>query len=371
MNLERWTPRRARWFLIAVHIPFLVPSFAYTITGLSGPSGDPLPTALGIAAIGTIQLRHSFAAAQGERPRGWPWTLLALTVLVSLPLVWLHLNWASLQYCLVASLTMLLRGRAVVIAAVPALFTSVLAAVVTASDPAGHAVAIVYTFLAWSLSFVGATASLTGSALLVRVVDELHATRGDPAKAAVGGERLRLSRDLHDLLGQSLSAISLKGDLAARLLVADPAAARAEIESLAEVARRTLRDIRAVTRDAHAVSLDTELQGAKVLLRAAGVETRVTLDPPPPAPAAEAVLAWAAREGVANVLRHSEARTCSITATGTRLEIVNDGTRGPMGTGSGLKGLAERAAALSGAVSAGPIAGDRFRLLVEIPREPA
>ncbi len=190
---------------------------------------------------------------------------------------------------------------------------------------------------------------------------------------AVGRERLRISRDLHDLLGQSLSAIALKGDLAIRLLRSDTGAARGEIESLATVARDALRGVRAVARDEHMVSLPDELDGAAVLLSAAGISARIDADVAGLTPPAAQTFAWALREGVANVLRHSEARICSITAArqnGTlRLEIVNDGAGPPGGGGRGLAGLAERAHALSGTVTAGLTDTDRFRLLVTIPEE--
>jgi len=108
-----------------------------------------------------------------------------------------------------------------------------------------------------------------------RLVNELYRSREELAASAVDTERGRVSRDLHDLLGQSLSAISLKGDLATRLLSVDPARARHEIVSLAELARSTLRDVRAVTRDEHQVTLREELAAAQGLLAAAGVDTRV------------------------------------------------------------------------------------------------
>jgi two-component system, NarL family, sensor histidine kinase DesK len=216
-------------------------------------------------------------------------------------------------------------------------------------------------------------AALYGSARLVRVLDELQATRAELAELAVGRERLRVSRDLHDLLGQSLSAISLKGDLAVRLLASDLPAARAEIESLTGVARQALGGVRAVTRDEHAVSLATEIEGAAGLLGAAGIDTRVDLDLPQLPGPVEEVLAWAVREGVTNVLRHSQARTCSISA-GRRdgrlwLEIENDGASLPAGQGSGLAGLAGRAQMVSGSVSAGPTRQGWFRLLVEVPQD--
>jgi two-component system sensor histidine kinase DesK len=199
----------------------------------------------------------------------------------------------------------------------------------------------------------------------------LHAARTELAELAVGRERLRVARDLHDLLGQSLSAISLKGDLAGRLLHSDASAARAEIEGLTRVARDALRGIRAVTRDQYAVSLRTEVDAAAALLATAGIGVSVELDVPDLPGPVEGMLAWAVREGVTNLLRHSDARTCSITTTrsdGTfRLEIVSDGARPPTAGGSGLAGLAERARALSGSVAAERTRDGRFRLLVEVP----
>ena len=131
---------------------------------------------------------------------------------------------------------------------------------------------------------------------------------------AVGRERLRVSRDLHDLLGQSLSAVSLKGDLAIRLLHTDPDAARAEIDSLTDVARDALRGVRAITLEKHTVSLPAEIDGATVLLEAAGVQTRVEVALAALPMPVEEVLAWTVREGVTNVLRHSRASACAIRA---------------------------------------------------------
>jgi two-component system sensor histidine kinase DesK len=203
------------------------------------------------------------------------------------------------------------------------------------------------------------------------VADELHAARTELADLAVGRERLRVARDLHDLLGQSLSAISLKGDLAGRLLHSDAAAARAEIEGLTQVARDALRGIRAVTRDQYAVSLRTEIEAAAELLATAGIRVSVELDVQDLPGPVEGVFAWAVREGVTNLLRHSDADSCSITAARSdgafRLEIVNDRARPPTAGGSGLAGLGERARALSGSAAAERTRDGRFRLLVRVP----
>jgi two-component system, NarL family, sensor histidine kinase DesK len=368
------TARRARWFLFGLHIALLAVAPVFTITGFEDDAGNPAIAVLAALAIGALQLRHSLAAGRGERPRGWQWTLLALTVLVYLPIVWFGMGWAPMQYFMIASAAMLLRGwPAGAAVAAPLLVT---AAGVVGEAPVGEgavqgALSVVY----WTVGLVTGAVALYGAARLVRVLDELEATRAELAELAIGRERLRISRDLHDLLGHSLSAISLKGDLARRLLHSDVHAARAEIEGLTAVARNALRDVRAITRDKHTVSLRTETDGAAALLGAAGIDARIDLDVPELARPTEEVLAWAVREGITNVLRHSQATTCSVTAARrggmVRLEIVNDGARPSAGEGNGLAGLAGRARALSGSASGLRLRGGRFRLLVELPEEAA
>lgn len=209
------------------------------------------------------------------------------------------------------------------------------------------------------------------AARLVSVLGELEATRAGLTEAAVARERLRLSRDLHDLFGQSLSAISLKGGLALRLLPDDPDGARAEITGLTTLARDTLHRMRAISRDEHAVSLATEAEGAAALLASAGASTTIDVDTVELPVATQRMFAWAVREGVTNMLRHSEVSTCSIAvssrAGSARLEIVNDGVRDqPSSGGNGLAGLAARATAMGGTLIAGQRDG-QFRLVVEIP----
>ena len=232
--------------------------------------------------------------------------------------------------------------------------------------------------LSWIVVYLSAILLMGGACLyaaarLVRVVDELYDARAELAQVAVDRERLRISRDLHDLLGSSLSAVSLKGDLALRLLSSDPQAARSEIASLTQLARNALRDIRGVTRGQPKASYRAEVDGAAALLAAAGISTHIDADLPQLSPPVDDVLGWAVREAVTNILRHSEAETCSITARRqagrTRLEIVNDGASPGVAEGTGLAGLAERARALSGSASAQHIPDGRFRLAVEVPEE--
>jgi two-component system, NarL family, sensor histidine kinase DesK len=365
----RPTPRQAWWLLVVLHVPIVAVPVSFTWFGVVGlPGHGPLvATVLGVA-MGTLQLRHSLAAARDVRPRGWVWTLVLLLALVYLPpwlLGWGQL-WQGAQYCAAASAVMLLRGWPRIAVGGAMVVFSVGWELL--SYPPRSVFEGVYS-VSYAVFALVPSVILYLAVLLVRVLADVAATRAELAEAAVGRERLRLSRDLHDLFGQSLSAISLKGDLALRL--AEPRAARAEVTGLTDLARDTLRRMRAITRDEHAVSLDAELEGAAALLGTAGVHAVIEVDPV--SPAAQQVFAWAVREGVANVLRHSAAKRCSITVTrapGTaRLEIVNDRVRARATTGGrGLGGLAARAEAVGGSVRTG-VGSDRFRLVVEVPEE--
>ncbi|WP_433511849.1 sensor histidine kinase [Nonomuraea sp. CA-143628] len=380
----RWVVRHPLWPLIALHVLLAVQVPVYTTLGMDGPPGNPVAATLACALALWLSLRHSLAASRGEHPAGWPWTLAALVILANVPLWWFGSNWQGFTAFALASIVMLLRGRLMLFAMIAQLLHNPAKEVIAMLRDDAYTVPQALLLGAYALfSLILYAGTLVGGARLVRLLNELEATRTELAATAVGEERVRVSRDLHDLLGQSLSAISLKGDLALRLLAKDGAAARAEVESLTGVARDALRDVRAITRDEHSVSLRTEIDGAAALLGAAGVDTRLDVaDLPPLSAPAQNALAWAIREGTTNLLRHSDARTCAITLThqqGTvRLEIVNDGvqpssgaadlTRTPPGTG--LSGLAERTRGASGTWLTTAHDG-LFRLSVEVPEEVA
>ncbi|HET9290128.1 MAG TPA: histidine kinase [Actinomycetes bacterium] len=371
----RWTVRRTRWFLVGLHLPFVAVPTLITIAASEDPRGSPLLVVPLVLAIGGLQLRHSFAAARGRRPRHWPWTLLALAVLVYVPMLWLSWRWYTAMWFVIGSAAMLLPRRlaALVIAAQPGI------AIFLHHPPWAweelHPATLTWIVVYLSAILLMGGACLYAAARLVCVIDELYDARAELAQVAVDRERLRISRDLHDLLGSSLSAVSLKGDLALRLLSSDPQAARSEIASLTQMARNALRDVRGVTRGQPRASYQAEIDGAATLLAAAGIDARIDADLPELSPPVDDVLGWAVREGVTNILRHSEAATCSITARREagriRLEIVNDGAPPSAGQGTGLGGLAERARALSGSVSARRTRDGHFQLQVEVPQEAA
>jgi two-component system sensor histidine kinase DesK len=366
-----WSTRRSRGLLVAALLPFLVLGPLITAVGLEEPPRSAWIVVLLAIAIGALQLRHSFAAARGVLPKGWPMTLLALGFLVYVPLIWFQWDWGSMQWFFIASVAMLLHGRVMKVLIITPLLGTFLACVISSWVEGAPTSLYFYVLVYWGVSLLGGAACLYGTSQLVRAVDSLFATRADLAEMTVGSERLRVSRDLHDLLGQSLSAVSLKGDLAIALLQSDPPAAEAEIRSLTEVAREALRDIRHVVHGEHPVTLQYETQGAAALLGAASIDTHIDVELQDLAPEVDELFGWATREGVTNMLRHSQAATCSIRATrqegAALLEIVNDGARSTNSTGTGITGLTERAQLLSGRVKAGRLEDGRYRLSVEVP----
>lgn len=363
--------------LIAVLLPATLAAPVFTVFGSIGgvpPAGYPWLAMPAGAMIFVLQLRHSLAAARGERPRGGAWTLAALAVLVYAPLPWLGIDWVSEQFVLIASVPMVLSG--VRVAALIAVPYACLGIQFGRVFPAHPGPAILADYLNWVPYYVVACmitpAAVYASARMVRLAGELHDTRLALAEAAVGRERLRVSRDLHDLLGHSLSAISLKGDLAVRLLRRETPAAMAEITNLTEVAREALAGLRAITRDGDKVSLARELGNARALLAAAGVAVTVSGDLAGIPPAADEALAWTVREGTTNILRHAAAGTATIILERrdgvAGLEIRNDGAPPVTGKGgSGLAGLAGRVGELSGTLSHQRLSDGWFELTAQVP----
>ena len=213
---------------------------------------------------------------------------------------------------------------------------------------------------------------------LERTVQELRRAQAQAARLAVADERLRIARDVHDLLGHSLSVIALKVELAGRLLERDPRRAAEELRDVEGVTRRSLREVREAVAGYRRVTLDTELDGARMALSAAGVAVEIeqpaeTLDA-----ATDSLLGSIVREAVTNVVRHSGGTRCVIRVTTlgqqARLEVIDDGrptegfTRiGSDRLGSGLPGIRERVDAIGGGMEAGPLAGSGYRLAVVVP----
>jgi two-component system, NarL family, sensor histidine kinase DesK len=207
--------------------------------------------------------------------------------------------------------------------------------------------------------------------LLVEANQQLSQAREQIARLAVGEERLRFARDLHDLLGHSLSVIALKSELAGRLIKTTPGLAAHEIEDIEKVARDALREVREAVTGYRQPTLAAELAGAKEALTAAGIDYHVDQDHVPLPPAVEAVLAWTVREGVTNVMRHSQATRCSVRIISkdgqATVEVIDDGRGGTPEAGSGLRGLGERVREWGGTLTAEPLPHEGFRLRVTLP----
>jgi two-component system sensor histidine kinase DesK len=209
------------------------------------------------------------------------------------------------------------------------------------------------------------------------LIDELRDTRRALADAAVAEERLRFARDLHDLLGHTLSVIVVKAEVVRRMAVGDPAAAAQQATEIEQIGRQALVEIREAVTGYREGGLTQELDRARASLRDAGIEPTVRTSGQPLPPTVDALLTWAVREGVTNVIRHSGARTCRIevgrTDSRAYTEIVDDGAgrTGAASPGNGLRGLTERMAAVDGEVSAGPAKTGGYRLAVNLPLDPA
>lgn len=207
--------------------------------------------------------------------------------------------------------------------------------------------------------------------LLVEANQQLSQAREQIARLAVGEERLRFARDLHDLLGHSLSVIALKSELAGRLIKSTPGLAAHEIEDIEKVARDALREVREAVTGYRQPTLAAELAGAREALAAAGIEYHVDQDHKTLPAAVEAVLAWTVREGVTNVMRHSQAKRCAVRTINkdghATVEVIDDGRGGMPHAGSGLRGLEERVRERGGTLRAEPLPHEGFRLRVSLP----
>ncbi|WP_406632290.1 sensor histidine kinase [Amycolatopsis sp. WGS_07] len=220
------------------------------------------------------------------------------------------------------------------------------------------------------LTLVAVTAILGIVYALTFTVGHLKLAREQVRRLAVDQERQRVARDLHDVLGHSLSTMTLKLGLARRILESsdNPAPALAEIRDLEGLCREALSDVRATVSDYRTVSLATEVAGAKVALRAAGVQAELPAAADAVAPELQGVFGYVVREAVTNVLRHSDAQRCSIRVGRDWLEIADDGTvPADVVPGHGLTGLAERMAVVSGSLEHGRGPRGGFRVLARGP----
>lgn len=172
---------------------------------------------------------------------------------------------------------------------------------------------------------------------------------------AISEERERVARDVHDVLGHSLTIISVKAGLAERLVDVDPDRARREVDDIARIARESLSEIRATVGGLRAAHLAGELDAVRQGLASAGIDADLPADPQVVDPSHRAVLGWVLREAVTNVVRHSRAEHCRVELEPHTLVVEDDGVGlGDRRVGNGLRGLRERVLLAGGEFSVGP-----------------
>jgi two-component system sensor histidine kinase DesK len=207
--------------------------------------------------------------------------------------------------------------------------------------------------------------------LLFGAIRELRETREELARTAVSEERLRFARDLHDLLGHTLSVMVIKAQAVRKLIPRDTGLAADQAADIETIGRDALRQVRLAVSGYRGRGLAAELDGARTALRDAGIEPAVRQEGTPLPEEAGSLLGWAVREGVTNVIRHSGATTCEISVRGGAdtavLSIRDDGRGGPPVLGNGLRGLTERVNGAGGRLQAGPGEQGGYVLTVTVP----
>ena len=335
-------------------------------TGLS-PAAD-VGAILALVAVFLLQLRHSAPGAGRPPGRERFLTLGTQALLTYLPILVYHAQWGALGGFLSGSLLLLLPPRLAW-----SLYASVGLSMFVPPLLDGRSI-VDAVYLCQSTLLTGLI--VYGLTHLAEVIQEVHDAHGELARLAVVRERLRFARDLHDLLGFSLSAITLKSELVHRLIPLHPERAVTEVDDILTISRQSLADVRRVASGFRNMSLPQEVTSAESVLNAADVAVEVEVTVAELDRRVENVLAAVLREAVTNVLRHSKAAHCAIRLVaepGTIvLSVVNDGS--PAGGrvpsehgGNGLENLALRLREIGGNLTSGALPGGTFRVRAVAP----
>ncbi len=361
---------RYLWLLWVIWLAFL----AYPILALIHAHGSPLRVAVVLSAaavfavVYTWNILHALRQLQDGTGTYSPWPAIAVLVALALGLtLGDRRDWVELFIFVIVSLGPSLPPKRALLAI--GLFV-VLAPILGLIIGAGI---IQMGQMVFQSAVSGIAVIIVGRVI---VLDrELRLARDEIARLAVSEERLRFARDLHDLLGHSLSLIALKSELASKLASVAPDRAGAEMRDVEAAARSSLQEVREAVAGYRRPILEEELRSAHRMLAAAGIELQLDgeiLDLPADQ---GAVAAWAVREAVTNVIRHSRARHCVICmerdTSGVTVEIADDGAGVAISetAGSGLVGLAERVAAVGGVYESGARPGGGFRVAVTLPSQ--
>ncbi|SFT36053.1 two-component system, NarL family, sensor histidine kinase DesK [Actinopolyspora lacussalsi subsp. righensis] len=361
-------PRLANGIVVAVFCAIGLVSFISVLAAGYGSGQVMMGLGYLIVLLG-LQLGYFSWPGVRLRPSVCYPALLTQAGLVYLPMLQFSDSWIGLPGLLAGSILLTLR---------PSVAVPVFVVIVTSMGVLGALYGrglIANVHLVVSAVITGLV--VYGLTRLAGLVGELYSAREELARLAVAEERLRFARDLHDLLGPNLSAITLKSEISIKALAEQPETSKREMEEVLEISRKALNDTRSVASAYSSLSLEDECRSARSILTAAEVDVRVERDGNAFSGPVDAVLATVLREGVANVLRHSKAEVCEIsvqTVDGNAcVDIVNDGLprsrvdSASEGTGNGIDNLSHRVGALGGTLTAGAEHDDWYRLRVTVP----
>ncbi|MFI6289445.1 histidine kinase [Streptomyces sp. NPDC051018] len=239
----------------------------------------------------------------------------------------------------------------------------------------GRPGAVLVTFVV--IGFVNGWMAFTSRASMwvLGVMWQLRHARDVEARLAVAEERLRFGRDLHDVLGRNLAVVALKSELAVQLARRGRPEAVDQMSEVQRIAQDSQREVRDVVRGYREADLRVELEGARAVLDAAGITCTVVQDEVELPGEVRSALGWVVREATTNVLRHGDARRCTIslgTVDDSVVLVVENDRAGEVsflsvGGGSGLAGLRERLSAVDGTLNSGPVRGGRYRVTARVP----
>jgi len=332
---------RYGWVIQSVWLVFLF----YPLSAVLGAGLAPWTTVIGVllvvafAAIYTMGMRRlrPFDAWASRPPLAGPMFLVALIIVTVATMPLIGIDAASFLPFLVAFAMFALPLFLGIVFAVLAVCVSGWWVLVRAAGTGLWVV--VFTTLAVAVMTLG-----------TRLLGEQGARHDRMSRElVVVEERERVARDVHDVLGHSLTVVTVKAELAERLVRIDPARATAELVEIQVLARQALAEIRETVGGLRVASLADELEMARRALAGAGIEATVPDDPTAVDPRHRTVLAWVLREAVTNVVRHSDADSCVVEIGPDLLRVTDDGrTVEQRPEGNGLRGVRERVAAVGG-----------------------
>jgi two-component system, NarL family, sensor histidine kinase DesK len=369
---RRWSDRRARYFWIAIPLIYLI--YVYVSVAQNTHGTAAAVTGYTVLTVFACSLLLTPAILESPGPA------LASVGAASMRRFWLVcgvlfvLFLAELPFARAAGFVMCLYLTLIIVGrfglrAMPAVLAMAVAALVVPVAVTSWHVSLVKSVDDFTPIAIPVVAFVTFAVVQVlRGNNALAEARSELARLAAENERIRIARDLHDLLGHSLTTITVKAGLARRLGSVDQGRANQEIAEVEALARQALTDMRAAVGNYRDVTLSGELATGRELLRAAGIVPDLPRAVDAVDPEHAELFGWVVREGLTNVVRHAHASRCSVRLSGSAVEIVDDGVGGaaPASAGNGLAGLRERVAAAGGVVESGPVQPKGWRLRVAL-----